>query len=238
MINKANIVLNDLYDYQNLKIYQIPGYFKFSLDSLLLAEYVKIKKNTQNILDLCTGNAPIPMILATKTKANIDCFEIQPKIYDLAKKSIDYNELNSQINAINADILEIDSYIFGKKYDIITCNPPYFKNENQEFLNGLEELRIARHEVKINLENVFKIAASHLDDKGEFYLVHRVTRLDEIIILANKFNLNVKNIELIQTKANTEPYIVLVRCVKNSKYGIKIGQIINIENLNTYQNMF
>ena len=44
-----NLVLNDLFDYSNLKIYQIKGNFKFSLDSILLAEYVKIPKNTKEI---------------------------------------------------------------------------------------------------------------------------------------------------------------------------------------------
>lgn len=232
------IVLNDLYDYPNLKIYQIRGNFKFSLDSILLAEYVKINKNTKNILDLCSGNAPIPMILTTKTNALIDAFEIQEHIYNLAKKSIDYNNLSNQITMYNSDIKEIDKHINLKKYDIITCNPPYFKVEDKNYLNDELKLAIARHEIKIDLETIFKIASSHLDDKGEFYLVHRVSRLDEIIIYANKYNLNVKNVELIKTKENNKPYIVLVRCIKNSKFGLKVNSERNIENQITYQNMF
>ena len=50
------IVLNDLYDY-GLKIYQDSEKFKFSLDSLLLAEFTDIKKSDQKILDFCSGNA-------------------------------------------------------------------------------------------------------------------------------------------------------------------------------------
>lgn len=232
------IVLNDLYDYPSLKIYQIRGNFKFSLDSILLAEYVKVTKNTKNILDLCTGNAPVPMILSTKTKALIDAFEIQEHIYMLGKKSIEYNKLENQITLYNSDIKDIDNYINSKKYDIITCNPPYFKVLDKNYLNDELKLAIARHEIKIDLETIFKIASSHLDDKGEFYLVHRVTRLDEIIIYANKYNLNVKNIELIKTKEENKPYIVLVRCIKNSRYGVKINNIKNIEKQKTYQNMF
>lgn len=233
-----NIVLNDLFDYENLKIYQIRGNFKFSLDSILLAEFVKISKNTKNILDLCSGNAPVPMILSTKTNAHIDAFEIQEHIYNLGELSIKYNKLDSQISIYNADVKNIDDYINFKKYDIITCNPPYFKVLNKEFINECDELAIARHEIKVNLEDIFKLSSSHLDDKGEFYLVHRVSRLDEIIIYANKYNLNVKNIEMIQTKKENKPYIVLVRCIKNSKFGVKINNIKNIENQKTYKNMF
>lgn len=232
------VVLNDLFDYDNLKIYQIKGNFKFSLDSILLGEFVKINKNTKYILDLCSGNAPVPMILSTKTKAKIDAFEIQEHIYELGKKSINYNNLDKQITLYNANVLEIDNYINNKKYDIITCNPPYFKVENKDFINECDKLAIARHEIKVDLESIFKIASNHLNDKGEFYLVHRVTRLDEIIIYANKYNINVKNIEMIKTKQDNRPYIVLVRCVKNSKFGVKVNNIKNIENSVTYQGMF
>ncbi|MBQ7032008.1 MAG: methyltransferase [Bacilli bacterium] len=232
------IVLNDLFDYTNLKIYQYVEGFKFSLDSILLAEFVKVTSKTKSILDLCSGNAAVPMILSTKTKAQIDAFELQESIFKLAKKSIDYNKLDKQITLYNSDIKEIDNYKKGKKYDIITCNPPYFKVEDNEHINDTEVLAIARHELKINLEDIFMISSNHLDDKGEFYLVHRVSRLDEIIILGNKYNLNVKNVELIKTKDNGKPYIVLVRCIKNSKLGIKVNSEKNIGNLKTYQNMF
>ena len=232
------VVLNDLFDYNDLKIYQYVEGFKFSLDSILLAEFVKVTSKTKSILDLCSGNAAVPMILSTKTKAQIDAFELQESIFNLAKKSIDYNKLDKQITLYNSDIKEIDNYKKCKKYDIITCNPPYFKVEDNEHINDTEVLAIARHELKINLEDIFMIASNHLDDKGEFYLVHRVSRLDETIILGNKYNLNVKNVELIKTKDNGKPYIVLVRCIKNSKLGIKVNSEKNIGNLKTYQNMF
>ena len=67
----TDIVVNDLVYYKNLKIVQNKNYFNFSLDSILLPNFVYITTNTKNILDLCTGNAPIPLVLSKKTKANI-----------------------------------------------------------------------------------------------------------------------------------------------------------------------
>ncbi len=233
----ATKVLNDLYDY-GLKIYQYKDYFKFSLDSILLAEYVKTTNKTKNILDLCSGNGAIPLILSTKTHSSIEACEIQEKIYDLAKESILYNHLESQIKIYNSDIKDIDKFINQKKYDIITCNPPYFKVDNKDYINNFVSLSIARHELKITLEEIFKIASQHLNTKGEFYLVHRTNRLDEIIILANKYSLNVKNITFVKTKEKNNPEIVLVRCVKDSNLGVKIKNIINIDGMKTYQNMF
>ena len=45
MISK---VKNDLFDYKNRYIMQMRDGFKFSLDSLLLAEFVKVKKDWRN----------------------------------------------------------------------------------------------------------------------------------------------------------------------------------------------
>ena len=91
-----SVVLNDLFDY-DLKIYQDQDTFKFSLDSLLLAEYVDIKKSDRKLLDLCSGNAPIPLILASRHDISITAIELQPDIYDLGVKSIAYNNLQNKI---------------------------------------------------------------------------------------------------------------------------------------------
>ena len=103
-----SIVLNDLFDYDGMKIYQDSDKFKFSLDSILLAEFVD-NLNVDTIVDFCTGNAPVPLILSTKTKAKMYVFEIQKNIYDLAVKSIDINKLNQQIVVYN-DNLRYDTF--------------------------------------------------------------------------------------------------------------------------------
>ena len=68
-------MVNDLLNY-NFKIYQSNNCFKFSIDSILLAEFVNINYRCKNIIDLCTGNAPIPMILSTKFDKNIYGIEL------------------------------------------------------------------------------------------------------------------------------------------------------------------
>ena len=80
-------MLNDLLNY-DLKIFQDKFAFKFSIDSVLLAEFVKINYSTRNIIDFCSGNAPIPMILSQKFDKNIVGIELQNSIYKLGKKYI------------------------------------------------------------------------------------------------------------------------------------------------------
>ena len=87
------IVKNKLLNYSNAYIYQDTEYFKMSLDSLLLAKFVTINMRDKNIIDLATGNAPIPMLLTYRTKAHICGVEIQEEVYNLANLSIKKNKM-------------------------------------------------------------------------------------------------------------------------------------------------
>lgn len=229
-------VKNDLFDYQNRYIYQYEDGFKFSLDSILLAEYIKVPKNGI-VLDMCTGNAPIPLILSTKYSNIIHCFEIQSNIAELAIESVKENNLESSINVYNDDVKNISNYFPSEYFDVISCNPPYFKNNIINY-NKNDYLSIARHEILITLEDIFKIASNYLKQNGYFYLVHRVDRLDDIIIFGNKYKIPVKEIQLIATKDDNVPCILLVKCLKNGKSGIKIKNIININKLKSYKSIF
>lgn len=233
-----NYELNDLYDYIPLKIYQNNNYFKFSLDSVLLAEYVKNPEYKKHILELCSGNCAVSMILSTKTKAKITAVELQKEVYELGKKSIEYNSLEKQITCINSDIKDVKNYFPGNNYDVIVCNPPYFKTSNTNLINDDRIKAIARHEIEISLEDIISIASSILELNGEFYLIHRAERIDDIIVLCDKYNIRVKNIQFISTKDGKEPKLVLIRSIKGSKNNVKVGPTLCIEGLKTFKNIF
>ena len=99
-------------------------------------------------------------------------------------------------------------------------------------------LTIARHEVMINLEDIFKIAYNYLKNNGVFYLVHRSNRLDDIMYYAKHYRLNVKMLQFISTKSDGELNTILVKCVKNSKSGVRVLKPICVDNLDTYQHLF
>jgi tRNA1(Val) A37 N6-methylase TrmN6 len=229
---------NDLFDYPNMYIYQDRENFKFSLDSVLLSEFVEPHASDKKILDMCTGNAPVPMILATKCNSLIVGFEVQSKICELATKSVFINNLNERIKIYNDDIKNIGKYYPSEFFDIITCNPPYFKYNDTNLINENRELAIARHEIMTNMEEIFQLAFKFLKFGGSFYMVHRAERLDEIINCAFNNRLNVKVVQLIATNDDNKPVLVLVKCVKNSKNGVIIKPVLNIKNLKSYQNIF
>lgn len=215
-------VLNDLLGYHDLKIFQNTDWFSFSLDSVLLPNFVTINKNVKNILDLGCGNAPIPLILSTKTDAHIVGVEIQKDSYDMALKSVKYNNLENQIELLNIDMKNLKSIYQGDSFDVITCNPPYFKYLKTSNLNLDEHKVIARHEKMITLEEVLSISKYLLKNNGVLAIVHRTERLVEIFNLFQKYGLEVKKVRLIYPKKNSESNMVLVEGRKNGNPGLKI----------------
>ena len=232
------IVKNDLFDYPNRFIYQDVDSFKFSIDSILLSEFVKVRKSDKLIGDLCSGNAPVPLILSTKYSNPIVGFEIQKEIYELGVKSVEENNLSNQIKLINDDVNNIMNYYPVESFDILTCNPPYFRCYEKSPTNDKPALSIARHEIKLQLESIFEISFKALKQGGRLYLVHRPERLDDLIILGNKHKVNVKEIQLICTNSSQKPNLVLVKCVKNSKKDVIINPVKSTGSLTTYQNLF
>lgn len=227
-------VINDLYDYENIKIVQNKEYFKFSIDSILLAEYVKVTKNDNRILDLCSGNLPIPLILNYKYGKKIYAIEIQKEIYEYGIETININNKQDVIDYYNYDIKNIFDLFDEENFDIITCNPPYYKN----FLTNTNEIKsIARHEIKIDLEEIIKISSKLLKNNKTLYMVHIPNRLDEIILFCNKYNLNVKELIFVNNSKN-EPILILIKAIKNAKIGLKIKYLNNVNLFKTYKNIF
>lgn len=229
-------VKNDLYDY-GLKIYQDNQVFKFSLDSLLLAEFVSIEKSDKNLLDICSGNAPLPLIVGKNYDIKITGVEIDKEIYKLAEKSIKENHLTN-IKMLNCNALDLKNYFPGNNFDIITCNPPFFKVTETSLINEEPRKAIARHELTITLKDIFEIVKYLLKDKGTFYLVHRPERLEEIISLANINKLHVKEIILIYSDITKEAIMILLKIKKNAKIGVKIKSVVINRDTKTYQNIF
>ena len=222
MKNKNNETINDLVNFNNIKIYQNKNYFNFSLDSILLPNFVILNNKTKKVLDLCTGNIPIPLILSKKTKALIYGVEIQKEIFDLAEKTLKINNLENQIILINKDAKELVNDFETDIFDLITCNPPYFKNSNTSIKNNNNIKSIARHEIIIKLEDIINISKKLLKNNGSLSLINRTDRLIDIIILMRQNNIEPKRIRFIYPKAGKESNLVLIDGRKNGKPGLKI----------------
>lgn len=214
-------VINDVLGYDNIKIFQDDDCFSFSLDSIMLANFVSLRLRDKNIADLGCGNGIIPLILSLRTKAHIVGVEIQEKLASMANNSVFYNKLEEQISIVNSDMINFATDNL-EKFDVVTCNPPYFKVNEKNFFNLSQEKIIARHEVAITLSDVFSVSKRILKNNGIFAIVHRPERLLEIFDEFRKNNMEPKRLRFVYSKFGQPATMVLVEGVKNGKAGLKI----------------
>lgn len=207
---------------ENLRIIQSPSAFAFSLDTVLLARFVYVPIQKGKIIDLCTGNGVIPLLLSRRSKAEITGVEIQERIYDMAKRSIEYNELSTQLSVIHGDIKDMPDQLGQGKFDVVTCNPPYFPTPKADEMNQNEYLKIARHEIYCTLEDVIRVSSQLVKQGGKVAFVHRPGRLMDILTLMRQYQIEPKRLQFVYPRLGKEANTILVEGIKFGNPDLKI----------------
>lgn len=217
---------------KGLKIIQNTDYFLFGMDSVLLANKVKSKKEDV-ILDLGTGSMVMPVLLSAKTDSKkIIGVELQQEMYDLALRNIQINNLEEKLHVVKEDIKNVSKIrdniikITGKdKVDIIISNPPY-----KEVGTGSESIGdvkyIARHEVMLKLEDIYITASKLLKNRGKLYIVHKPERIVDLLSIARKYKLEAKSINILQPNKTKRPSIIIIEYVLGGGNECKIEPVI------------
>ncbi len=223
-------VKHRLLNFNNKYIYQDDEWFNFSLDSVLLANFVTIRKKDKKIMDFCTGNAAVLMLLSYRTNAKLVGVEVQKCVYDLGVQSILENSFDKQIELINDDVKNISSYYKQGEFDVVICNPPYFRHTSDKFINDNYVKCVARHEILITLDDVIAKACYLLNNDGIFAMVHQADRLIVIINIMQKYRIEPKKVQFVYSKYGSTCNLILIEGVKNGKSGLKILDPLYVHN--------
>ena len=214
---KPNERVDDL-QLNGLKIIQNSKEFCFGIDSVLLSDFAMRTKKQKTVVDLCTGNGVIAILLSAKLpKAKqIIGVEIQEYSAELANRSIELNNLQNKITIINKDLLKIKKDIQSGSVDLVVCNPPY-KQKGSGIINEKDSKTIARHEISCTLEDIIKEASRELNFGGSLCMVHKVERMTDILCLLRKHGLEPKRMRLIYPQAGEPANLVLIEGIKGGK---------------------
>ena len=209
-----DLQLNGLY------IIQKKQGFRFGVDAVLLSDFASQTKSKAT-LDLCTGNGIVPILLSAKTDAEKICgLEIQPEVCDMAKRSVVLNNLGERVEITQGD-LKNATEIYGKgSFDKITCNPPYMKS-GAGLLNDADTKLIARHEIMCTLEDVIRVSADLLIPMGRLYMVHRPSRLADIICTMREYKIEPKILRFVCPTVGKPPNLVLISGAKGGNSELK-----------------
>lgn len=222
---KPNEVIEDLGD--GFKIIQNKTMFCYGTDAAMLSDFI-VAKPKEKLIDLCSGNGIIPILLCKKTRcSHITALEIQKEVCDLTERSVKLNSLSERVKVINGDLRQVKGMFDCGYFDVVTCNPPYMPVGTGKS-NISESVNIARHEIMCTLEDVVTSAAFLLKNGGRFYMVHRAERLSDIIYLMRCNNLQPKKLTMIQANPESEPSLVLIEAQKDRKSGLVITKPIYV----------
>ena len=216
---KENERLDDL-QRNGYKLIQNSTIFCFGMDAVLLCAFSNVKTG-ENVIDLGTGNGVIPILLKGRTEGrHFTGLEIQDINVDMAKRSVEYNNIQDSVDIVQGDIKDVFSIFKKASFDVVTSNPPYM-NENHGLTNPESHKAIARHELLCTLEDVVKAAAGLLKVGGRFYMVHRPHRLDEIFEKIKANGMQPKRVRLVYPFVDKEPNMVLIESIKGAKPMVK-----------------
>ncbi len=210
--------VDDLQTPNGYKLIQNPDWFCFGVDAVLLSHFAAqtIKPKTK-ILDLCSGNGIIPVLLAEKTSAaHIDGLEVQTDVAEMAARSVEMNDLQERIKITCGDLRCALEYYPKASFDGVCCNPPY-KEDLGGIKNPTDTLAIARHEIMCNLEDVIKNSESLLVPGGKLYIIHRPERLADILCLMRENRIEPKRLRFVHPSAGKTATMVLVEGAKHGK---------------------
>lgn len=208
---------------ENIRLIQKKQGLTFGSDAYLLAAFIKEQKNAFAV-ELGGGTGIISLLCAARKKlGRIACAEIQPAFSDLIKRNADLNGLSEAVSALNCDVREIKSSVFGREADVVFSNPPYMLTESGK-RNETDEKFIARHAVFGDIGDFCEAAKRLLKHGGLFYCVWRPDRLADLICALRASSLEPKEMTFVHANTRSAPSMVLIKAKKGAAPSCIVGE--------------
>lgn len=205
--------------WKNGPLYEGGGAFPITTDSVLLADFVRVKPD--RAVELCSGAGLISLLLLRReARLSVDCAEIDPAASEAAGRNFAANGLSDRARPLCLDIRDHRAALPHGAYGLAVCNPPYFARGSGR-APETEAMALARSEAGCTLAEAVEAAAWCLRPGGAFCLVHRPERLAELLSLMCAAGLEPKRLRLVQHRLEKPPGLVLVEGRKGARPGLE-----------------
>ncbi len=205
----------------NIKLSQATNGYRFSIDPILLSNFVQIK-NGDTVVDLGTGVGIIPLLLARlNCTINAVGIELQPKLSERAIRNIDLNSMQERVRIVSADIRSIREFIPSSSVDMVVSNPPYRRLDSGRIAPN-DERAAARHELAGGLSDFVEAAKWLLKNGGRFAVVYLSERLPELMITMCAAGIEPKRLRMVHAYQGAASKMVLLEGRKGGSPGLQI----------------
>lgn len=195
--------------------------YRFSLDALLLAHFVK-PRGRAKVIDLGTGNGVIACILAFRYPlARVIGLEIQEAMVDRAFRSVALNKLQGRVEIVHGDVCSIERMFSPQSFDAVVCNPPY-RGQASGRMSPDPERRIARHEIEGGLDDFIRAGSYVLRHGGTMAVIYSAPRAVALLEKMRQESLEPKRLRFVHSYEGSPATLVLAEGVKGGRSELKI----------------
>jgi tRNA1Val (adenine37-N6)-methyltransferase len=206
---------------EELRIIQKKKGYRFSIDAILLAAFVVLKKH-ERLLDIGSGCGIIPIYIAKKGCRNeMIGVELQTELYETAQKNSLINHCEDHVRFVNADISTLLRDMRRTPFHVVVSNPPYTKRRSGRACPERSRF-LARNEETLDLEALVSAASSLLIKKGRFYVIYPARRAGELIHAAASRKLALKRLRTVHPRREEGANLVLAEFTKDGGVGAAV----------------
>jgi tRNA1Val (adenine37-N6)-methyltransferase len=195
--------------------------YRFSLDALLLAEFVRMPSRAV-VADLGTGCGVIPLVLARRSPdASFVAIENNPDMAVLAGENVQTNGLDGRIEIVVDDILNVRPRFPVSSFDAVVSNPP-FRSPHSGKTSPHAGRDTARHESTAGLADFLAAAKYLVKPAGRIFFIYPPSRLTEFIRCAGELKLAMLRLRMIHGTAQAVAKMFLVELAKGSRGDVTV----------------
>jgi tRNA1Val (adenine37-N6)-methyltransferase len=204
-----------------LSIRQPAQGYRFSLDALLLADFVRLPSPAA-VADLGTGCGVIPLVLARKhPDASFVACENNPDMAALAIENVRANGLDSRIGIVADDILGLRPRYPVSSFDVVISNPP-FRSPRSGKTSPHAGRDAARHETTAGLADFLAAAKYLVKPSGRICFIYPPSRLAEFIRCADELKLAMLRLRMVHGTGQAVAKMFLVELAKGRRGDVTV----------------
>jgi tRNA1Val (adenine37-N6)-methyltransferase len=190
--------------------------YRFNLDPLLLAHFAAKEPPRGPAIDLGTGSAVIPLVLARKFGwERLTGLELQPSLYALARRNVEINGCQRAVSLALGDLRCTQRMFPREGFAHVLSNPPY-RSPARGWTNPDEEKAVARHELHCRLEDVARAARWLLRERGALHVVYPAARLGELMSALRAERLEPRRLRLVHPRPGSPARLALLTAHKGT----------------------
>ena len=187
------------FHFKHFSMYHDRSTMKVGTDAVMLGAWVEVKP-TDVVLDIGTGCGVLALMMAQKGVARVDAVDLDEASAIEASNNFEASRWRDKLYAFHGDIRRFG---FGRKYDLIISNPPFFV---ASFKCDADRKNQARHtDTSLSFTELVLSVKHLMKPDGRFALVLPERESHEFLSIASRYGLYLKKQQILIPVEGKDP---------------------------------